>query len=106
MAGSDDIYKILRRSYQSQFGSSMGPKALVAAGSVTPDSGAYFSTVTIVSANTRVSTITINGTAINSFASVDLPSGFCFYGQITSVTLTAGSAICYQTQLNEEGLNG
>lgn len=106
MAGTDDIYKIERRTYQSQFGNATAPKAITGTNAVTPDAGMYFESVQIWTANTRVASFTVNGTTITAFAAVDLPAGFTFYGQITSVTLSTGTALGYQAQLNSEGLNG
>ena len=106
MAGTDDIYKVSRRNYQSQFGNVTAPKPITGTNAVTPDAGMYFESVQIWTANTRVASYTVNGTAITAFAAVDLPAGFTFYGQITSVTLSTGTALGYQVQLNQEGLNG
>lgn len=106
MAGSDDIYKIERRTYQSQFGNSTQQVPITGVTAVTPDGGMYFESVQIWTADTRVASYISNGRTINQFAAVDLPAGFTFYGQITSVTLSTGTALGYQAQLNSVGLDG
>jgi hypothetical protein len=105
MAGLSDIYKILKRIYQSQFGNATPPKPITGTSPVLPDNGMYMESVQIWTANTRVASYTDNGLDITAFAAVDLPSGFTFYGQITSVTLSTGTALGNQAQLNQEGLN-
>lgn len=106
MAGSDDIYKINRRSYQSQFGNSTQQVPITGTSEVLPDTGMYIESVQIWEDDTRVASYTSNGRTITEFAAVDLKAGFTFYGQITSVTLSTGAALGYQAQLNSEGLNG
>lgn len=106
MAGTDDIYKINKRLYESAFASKTPPKAVTGTSAITPDAGQYFEAIQIVTANTTVASITINGTAFTQFAGVSLPSGFVFYGVITSITLGTGTALAYQFNANSEGLNG
>jgi hypothetical protein len=105
MAGLSDIYKIFRRNYQSQFGNAIAKKSITGTSAVLPDNGLYFESVQIWTANTRVASFVDNGITVTDYAAVDLPSGFTFYGQITSVTLSTGTARGYQAQLNQEGLN-
>lgn len=106
MAGLSDIYKIIRRAYQSQFGNSTAAKAITGTSEVLPNTGMYFESVQIWTNNTRVASFIDCGVTVTDYAAVDLPSGFTFYGQITSVTLSTGTARGYQAQLNAEGLNG
>lgn len=106
MAGTDDIYKINKRSYQSQFGNAVAKKSITGTGAVLPDNGMYFESVQIWTANTRVASFIDCGVTVTDYAAVDLPSGFTFYGQITSVTLSTGTARGYQAQLNSVGLDG
>lgn len=45
--------------------------------------------------NTRIASITINGTDITAYAAIDLKANTPIYGVITKVTLSAGSGIAY-----------
>ena len=83
--------EILAKLYKTEFGA-FAPPVPVTGLSAVPCAGLVFQVVT---SNTTVASITINGTAITSFAGVTLPSGFCFYGIISSVTLGVGTGIVY-----------
>ena len=78
---------------KNQFGLNAAPTPITGTGAVTPPLGQVWDAVQIWTANTRVASFTSGGTEITSFAGVDLPSGFVFYGRITSVTLSAGTAL-------------
>ena len=80
---------------KNQFGLNAAPTPITGTGAVTPPLGQVWEGIQIWTNNTRVSSFTIGGTEITSFAAVDLPSGFVFYGSITSVTLSAGTALGY-----------
>ena len=45
--------------------------------------------------DTRIASITINGTVFTSLAAIDLKMGAVIYGVITSVTLSQGAGIGY-----------
>ena len=73
------------------FGSVAAPTAITGTNATTVNANTF----QVWTANTRIASITINGTAITAFSGVDLPSGFCVYGVITSITLSAGSGLAY-----------
>lgn len=85
------ITEIFSRFAKLTFGQVAAPTAITGTNAVT----GTWTAVQIVTADTTVSSITINGTAITAFSGVTLPSGFVFYGNITSITLGAGTAIGY-----------
>lgn len=80
---------------KNQFGLNAAPTPITGTGAVTPPIGQVWDAVQIWTANTRIASFTSGGTTITSFAAVDLPSGFVLYGSITSVTLSAGTALGY-----------
>ena len=86
-----NFFQAIQKLYQVMFGTVAAPTPVTGTSAV-PVSANTFQVWT---ANTRIASITINGTAITSFSGVDLPSGFCVYGVITSITLSAGSGLAY-----------
>lgn len=58
-----------------------------------PLSGVY--AFQVLQADTRIASITINGTDFTSWSDCDLPVGTIIYGVITSITLSQGKGIAY-----------
>ena len=99
------IVKVLLQIYRNLFNISQGSTAITGTSAVTPPTGQAWSAVCIVTANTTVASITINGKTMTDYAGVTLPSGFCFYGNITSITLGTGTAIGYVGSFNLDGVS-
>jgi len=74
---------------QFQGGQVSAPTPLVGAGTIT----GIFSVFQVWDSATQISSITINGVEITAFSAIVLNQGFCVYGYITSVTITAGAGL-------------
>ena len=87
--------ELIAEGIKNQFGLNAAPTPITGTNAVSAPNGQVWEAVQIWTANTRVASYTISGTVITSFAAVDLPAGFIFYGPITSVTLSTGTALGY-----------
>lgn len=87
--------ELIAEGIKNQFGLNAAPTPITGTSAVTPPLGQTWDSVQVWAANTRVASYTVCGTEITAFALVDLPSGFIFYGPITSVTLSQGAAEGY-----------
>jgi len=92
-----DINQLLQAILQSQQGTVGHPVPVTGTSAVDLTGCAYFQVLT---ADTIIASITINGSAITAFNAIELPSGIILYGNITSVTLSVGAGIGYKGVIN------
>ena len=76
---------------QQSFGTVSAPTVVNTTGA-TPVTAVCFQ---VWDSTTKIASITINGTVITAFSALTLPQGFCVYGVISSITLSAGSGLAY-----------
>jgi hypothetical protein len=88
----ENTQQLLQKIYQSQLGLQAAPTPITGTNAIALTNVGAFQVWT---ANTTIASITINGTAITAFSGVTLPQGFIVYGNITSITLSAGSGLAY-----------
>jgi hypothetical protein len=83
--------EILAQATNMEFGL-YGPAIPVVDTSATPMEAIVF---WVLSDNTRIASITLNGVVITSLSAIDLGKNTPIYGRITSVTLSQGAGIGY-----------
>ena len=88
----ENTQQLLQKIYQSQLGLQAAPTPITGTSAIPLTSVGSFQ---VWEADTVIDSITINGVAITAFSAVQLPAGFVVYGNISSITLSAGSGMAY-----------
>ena len=81
-----------RANFEDSFGFFGAPTPITTTAATSAPSGQVFTCFQVWTNNSTIASITINGVVITAFSSVQLPSGFTVYGQISSITLGSSSS--------------